>query len=152
MSAPSDADVIGRSLADPEAFAAIYDRHAETTLRFLGRRVGAEAAEGLHGELFRIAFERRKTFDGSRARALPWLYGIASNLLRKHRRSEGRRLRASARLGAGHELADRRAHASASAAAPDAPPPLPRLAGAVDSLPEGEREALLLFPWGGLPY
>jgi len=152
MSSPSDADVIGRSLADAEAFAAIYDRHAETTLRFLGRRVGAEAAEGLHGELFRIAFERRKTFDGSRASALPWLYGIASNLLRKHRRSEGRRLRASARLAAVHELADRRAHASASAAALDAHALFPRVAEAIDSLPEGEREALLLFAWEELSY
>ena len=41
-------------------------------------------AEGLVGELFRIAFERRKTFEASRASALPWLYGIASNLLLKH--------------------------------------------------------------------
>lgn len=40
-------------------------------LRFLGRRVGADVAEGLVGELFRIAFERRKTFDASRASALP---------------------------------------------------------------------------------
>ena len=45
-------------------------------------------AEGLVGELFRIAFERSKTYDTSRACALPWLYGIASNLLLKHRRGE----------------------------------------------------------------
>jgi RNA polymerase sigma-70 factor (ECF subfamily) len=77
----SDAEVIGRSLDQPEAFGLIYDRHAATVLRFLGRRVGAEVAEGLIGELFRIAFERRKTFDASRVSALPWLYGIGSNLL-----------------------------------------------------------------------
>lgn len=74
MDSPSDAEVIGRSLDEPEAFGLVYDRHAATVLRFLGRRVGAEAAEGLLGELFRIAFERRKTFDRSRASALPWLY------------------------------------------------------------------------------
>src|SRR5207302_343204 len=87
---PSDAEVIGRSLDEPEAFGLIYDRHAATLLRFLGRRVGAEVAEGLLGELFRIAFERRKTFDAARASALPWLYGIGSNLLMKHRRGEAR--------------------------------------------------------------
>jgi DNA-directed RNA polymerase specialized sigma24 family protein len=100
MSSPSDAEVIGRSLGEPEAFGLIYDRHAPTLLRFLGRRAGAKIAEGVLGELFRIAFERRKTFDASRASALPWLYGIGSNLLLKHRRGEARRLRANARLAA----------------------------------------------------
>jgi hypothetical protein len=71
MSPPSDAEVIGRSLGEPEAFGPIYDRHAATLLRFLGRRAGAKVAEGLVGELFRIAFERRKTFDASRESALP---------------------------------------------------------------------------------
>src|SRR5919197_5692965 len=109
MSAPSDADVIRRSLSVPEAFGIIYDRHAAPLLRFLGRRAGAKVAEGLLGELFRIAFERRKTFDAARASALPWLYGIASNLLLKHRRAEARWLRASARMRAGLEAADGRA-------------------------------------------
>ena len=40
MGAPSDAEVIGRSLGEPEAFGLIYDRHAATLLRFLGRRAG----------------------------------------------------------------------------------------------------------------
>jgi RNA polymerase sigma-70 factor (ECF subfamily) len=148
MSSPSDADAIGRSLADPEAFALIYDRHAEVLLRYLGRRVGAEIAEGLHGDLFRIAFERRKAFDSSRSSALPWLYGIAANLLRKHRRAEARRLAGSARMAAGRELADRRA----GAAALDAHLLFPRVAQAIESLPEGEREALLLFAWEELSY
>ena len=147
MSSPSDAEVIGRSLTDPEAFGLIYDRHAATLLRFLGRRAGAKVAEGLVGELFRIAFERRKTFDVSRASALPWLYGIGSNLLLKHRRGEARWLRASARIAAGLE-ADRRA----SAAALDARLLLPRVADAIESLPDSEREALLLFVWEELPY
>jgi len=87
MDPPSDAAVIGRSLDEPEALGLVYDRHAATVLRFLGRRVGAEAAEGLLGELFRIAFERHTTFDVARVSALPWLYGIGSNLLLKHRRA-----------------------------------------------------------------
>jgi RNA polymerase sigma-70 factor, ECF subfamily len=90
MSSPSDAEVIGRSLGEPEAFGLIYDRHAPIILRFLGRRVGAEAAEGLGGELFRIAFERRKTFDASRASALPWLYGIGSNRVGHAREQQAR--------------------------------------------------------------
>ena len=148
MDPPSDAEVIGRSLDEPEAFGLVYDRHAATVLRFLGRRVGAQAAEGLLGELFRIAFERRKTFDAARASALPWLYGIGSNLLLKHRRGEARRLRASAQMAAAGEASDKRA----SAKALDARLLFPRVASAIEALPDGEREALLLFAWEDLSY
>jgi RNA polymerase sigma-70 factor, ECF subfamily len=148
MRPPSDADVIGRSLADAEAFGAIWDRHAATLLRFLGRRVGAEVAEGLLGEAFRIAYERRKAFDSARESALPWLYGIAGNLLRKHRRSEARRLAASARMEAGRLAAD----GHAAEAALEARVLLPRVVEALESLPEGEREALLLYAWEDLSY
>ena len=148
MSSPSDAEVIGRSRGEPEAFGLIYDRHAATLLRFLGRRAGATVAEGLVGELFRIAFERRKMFDASRASALPWLYGIGSNLLLKHRRGEARRLHASARMAAGLDVADRRANARAV----DARLLFPRVAAAIEALPAGEREALLLFAWEDLSY
>jgi RNA polymerase sigma factor (sigma-70 family) len=147
MRSPSDAEVIGRSLGEPEAFGLIYDRHGATLLRFLGRRAGAGVAEGLLGELFRVAFERRKTFDASRASALPWLYGIGSNLLLKHRRGEARRLRANARMAAGLEAAERPA-----SAALDARVLLPRVADAIEALPDDEREALLLFAWEELSY
>ena len=148
MSSPSDAEVVGRSLAEPEAFGLIYDRHAATLLRFLGRRAGARVAEGLAGELFRIAFERRQMFDRSRASALPWLYGIGANLLLKHRRTEARRLRASARIAASRQAPDRRA----SAAALDARLVFPRVADAIEGLPDDERGVLLLFAWEELPY
>jgi RNA polymerase sigma factor (sigma-70 family) len=148
VSSPSDAAVISLSLDEPEAFGLIYDRHAAVVLRFLGRRVGAEAAEGLLGDLFRIAFERRKTFDASRVSALPWLYGIGSNLLLKHRRGEARRLRASARMAAAGEPPARRAGAGAL----DARLLFPRVADAIEALPDGEREALLLVAWEDLSY
>src|SRR5437870_1103384 len=138
MMSSSDAEVIRRSLSEPEVFGLIYDRHAATLMRFLGRRAGARVAEGLVGELFRIAFERRKTFDASRASALPWLYGIGSNLLLKHRRGEARRLRANARMAAAGEAAGRRARAGALGARLL----FPRVADAVQRLADREREAL----------
>src|SRR5262245_31336129 len=148
MSSSSDAEVIRRSLGEPEAFGLIYDRHAATLLRFLGRRAGAKIAEGLVGELFRVAFEQRKTFDGSRASALPWLYGIGANLLLKHRRAEARWLRAGARMAPGRGAPDGRA----GAAALDARLLFPRVANAIEALPDDEREALLLFAWEELSY
>ena len=148
MSPPSDAEVIGRSLDEPEAFGLIYDRHASVLLRFLGRRVGAKVAEGLVGELFRVAFERRKTFDVSRESALPWLYGIGSNLLLKYRRDEARRLRASARMAADLGATDGRTRTAAL----DARLLFPRVADAIQALPDGDRDALLLFAWEDLSY
>ncbi len=148
MSDPSDAEVIRRSASEPEAFALIYDRHAATLLRFLGRRAGATIAEGLVGDLFRIAFERRKAFDASREIALPWLYGIGSHLLLKHRRSEARRLRATARMAADSQPMDWRTRAAAL----DARVSISRVADAIESLPDEEREPLLLFAWEELSY
>ena len=86
--------------------------------------------------------------DLSRTSALPWLYGIGSNLLLKHRRGEARRLRASARMAAAGAASDKRA----SAKALDARLLFPRVAGAIEALPDGEREALLLFAWEDLSY
>ena len=145
---PSDAAVIAASFADPAAFATIFDRHAATLLRFLVRRVGPDAADGLVGESFRIAFERRSSFDCSRANARPWLYGIATNVLAKHGRAEARRFAALARLP------------RPSADAPDdqvidqvaAHELWPRVAATIAALPPGERDALLLYAWEDLGY
>ena len=58
-----------------------------------------ELADELAAETFALAFERRATCraEGS---VLPWLYGIATNLLRRRRRTEQRQLRAYGRSGA----------------------------------------------------
>jgi len=149
---PSDADVIAASLAEPSAFGAIFDRHASTILRYFGRRVEPAAAEGLLGEVFRIAFEQRASFDPSRASARPWLYGIAANLVGRHRRSERRRLHAMARLAARQPTDQNDVVGEHAAGSLDAAEAWSRLAGTVDLLPAVEREALLLFAWENLSY
>jgi RNA polymerase sigma factor (sigma-70 family) len=149
---PSDADVIAASLAEPAAFGAIFDRHASTMLRYFGRRVEPAAAEGLLGEVFRIAFEQRASFDPSRASARPWLYGIAANLVGRHRRSERRRLHAMARLAARQPIDQNDVVGEHAAGSLDAAEAWSRLAGTVDLLPAVEREALLLFAWENLSY
>jgi RNA polymerase sigma factor (sigma-70 family) len=151
----SDAEVMSRSLVDPAAFEAIFDRHAAVLFRFLVRRVGPDAADGLLGEVFLIAFERRATFDTAtfdRARlsALPWLYGIAHHVLAKHRRSEGRRLKATTRAAARPPTPDDSFDRLSSAL--DARGLWPVVARAIAGLPEGERDALLLFAWEELSY
>jgi RNA polymerase sigma-70 factor (ECF subfamily) len=69
-------------------------------------------------------------------------------LLLKYRRDEARRLRASARMAADGEPADLRSSTSAL----DARLLFPRVADAIEALPAGEREALLLFAWEDLSY
>lgn len=90
----SDAEVMWRSRSSPEEFGLIFDRHFGPIHRYLARRLSTADADELAGEVFRIAFEKRLSFDQARESALPWLYGIASNLVLKHRRREGRAMRA----------------------------------------------------------
>lgn len=94
----SDADLIRDSLVDPEVFAAIFERHAPSVHRYLTKRVGQESAEDLVGETFATAFRSRRTFDLSRPDARPWLFGIATNSVRHHWRSEARRQRRTQRV------------------------------------------------------
>jgi RNA polymerase sigma-70 factor (ECF subfamily) len=102
------------------------------------------------GDIFRIAFERRSTYDLERPTARPWLYGIATNLVARQRRGEARRLRAVARLAAQRvpatDLADR------VSVEVDAAAVWPRVVEAVTALPEPERDALILHVWEGLSY
>jgi RNA polymerase sigma factor (sigma-70 family) len=147
---PSDAALIAASLDDPVWFGAIFDRHATALHRYLVRRLGPDDADGMVGDIFRLAFENRRTYDLTRSMARPWLYGIATNLLAKHRRREARRLRAVARLAAQRlppvDLADRISEAH------DASDQWQRVAEAVTRLPAPERDALMLHVWEALSY
>ena len=151
----SDGAVITESLETPGAFGVIFDRHGSTLLRFLARRVDPAEAEDLLGEVFRIAFERRSAFERDRDSARPWLYGIAANLVAKHYRSEGRRLRALARASALRISAARLLDddpAERAVAVADAGALWPRVVDAIGALPEAERQVLLLFAWEELSY
>jgi RNA polymerase sigma factor (sigma-70 family) len=94
-----DADVIEQSAADPEAFSAIFDRHAGAIHGYLARRVGRSLAEDLTAETFLVAFRSRQRYDRAQPDARPWLYGIAANLIRGQQRAEVRQYRALARTG-----------------------------------------------------
>ena len=99
LPAPDDGTVIALSLADGNEFAAIFDRHAAAVHRYLARRIGRTIADDLTGETFLVAFRQRRRYDAAKPDALPWLYGIATNILHRHRRTELRQYRAFARTG-----------------------------------------------------
>jgi RNA polymerase sigma factor (sigma-70 family) len=150
MAQDSDAETIRASLDDPGRFGALFDRHATVVFRYLVRRVGVDEAESLLGDVFRVAFERRTTYDLARPNARPWLYGIATNLLAHHRRSEARRIAATARLLARRQPGDDPAERVVDRI--DAQELWGPVADAVAQLPAGERDALLLFVWEELSY
>jgi len=143
----SDAEVIGRAVRQPEAFAALFDRHYRRIFAYAARRLGAGIAEDVAAETFLIAFDRRDRYDLGRADAGPWLYGIAANLIARHDRAEARHLRALARSG---EAVAIEFDADAVAGRLDATAVRGRLAEALAALPAAEREVLLLVAWAGL--
>lgn len=145
-----DARLIEGSLVDPAAFAGLYDRHAPALGAYLIRRVGSADGETLLGELFRIAFESRDRYQLDRADARPWLYGIAANLVMKHFRTEGRHRRAMERLAIRRDTSppfDEQVVGDMAAVEM-----WPRVAAAINELPERDREVILLYAWEKLSY
>lgn len=144
-----DADVIRRSLEQPEEFGMIFERYFDEIHRYLRRRF-PEAAEELAADVFLAAFDARGRYRPEYVTARPWLYGIASRLLSKRHRQERRSLRAHARSGGRREPS-----ATESADAVDrldAERRSAELAGALAELRATERDVLLLFALGGLSY
>ena len=84
----TDAELIHRSLEDPEAFREVFERHYESVRRFAQRVVGREAGEEIAAQTFLIAFQRRATYDLRYRSARSWLFGIAYNVARHHLRAE----------------------------------------------------------------
>src|SRR5213593_3746724 len=95
----TDAEIIADCADDPDRFREIFERHYQHILWYARRRVGAQIAEDLVLETFAVAFRRLRSYDLEQADARPWLFGIASNLLRHEARSERRMLLAYARSG-----------------------------------------------------
>jgi RNA polymerase sigma-70 factor (ECF subfamily) len=143
-----DAALFERSVAEPELFTVVFDRYYRAVYGYLSRHVGRTIADDLAAETFIRAFERRSAYDPSAERALPWLLGIALNLLAHHRRSEARQFRALAASGG---LEPRESSTDAGGGRIDADTTLRLIAG-LEQLDDYDREVLLLYAWGELKY
>lgn len=134
----SDAEILRRSRLDPIVFGDLFDRHAVAVHRYLARRTG-NAADDLLSEVFLRALEARiRARPHESDSALPWLYGIARNVIRSHLRSRDRPI-----VGPPNECVDWDAvdaRLDASAVAED-------LRQALAELSDIEREVLLLVSW-----
>jgi RNA polymerase sigma factor (sigma-70 family) len=127
------------------AFDQVFEAELERLHGYIARRLGAAAADDLTAETFATAYRRWDALDPSRP-ARPWLYGIASNLMRHHWRKERRMLRAYARTGADPLLVEE----DTSLDRLDAQADRTALAAALADLRREEREVLLLHAWAEL--
>ncbi|HEY2674051.1 MAG TPA: RNA polymerase sigma factor [Rugosimonospora sp.] len=151
-SEPTDAQVLaGR----PDEFGVVFDRYSRVLYGYCARRVGPDLAEDVVAETLLTAFEQRHRFDQTAQTARPWLFGIATNLLRNHRRAEVRGWRALARTGADPLDGVRRVTdgiADRVDQRVDAAQAVQAIAGALAAMPRGHRDVLLMYAWSGLDY
>jgi RNA polymerase sigma-70 factor (ECF subfamily) len=148
--APSDASLWARARAgDDDAFGLLFRRHAKAIYNFLFRSTADwAAADDLLSIVFLEAWRRRDK-ELEEGYVLPWLYGIAVNVLRNRRRSE-RRFAAAVR-----RLPEPEAEPDFAPAAEERIDDERRMQQALDvlrELPEREQEVFVLCAWMELSY
>jgi RNA polymerase sigma factor (sigma-70 family) len=130
--------------------ARLYAAHVDAVFAYVARRIGRELAADVTAEAFRVAIEHLGRYDAARGSERAWLYGIATNLLRRHWRTEERRLRAMGRHVAAEvpggdpllQVAERL----------DATVEVARVMAAVADLTIEDRDLLVLVAWERCSY
>ena len=131
---------------DTEHFASLFDRHAAALLRYAFRRTAdAALAEDLVAITFLEAWRRRGALRPG-ADPLPWLYGIATNVVRHERRARRRHDAALARLGAP------RAAGGAVDEVLEREQEMRAVLEQLALLPRREQDVVALCVWSGLSY
>jgi RNA polymerase sigma-70 factor (ECF subfamily) len=137
---------------DAGAFGDLYERHARAVYNFCFRRTANWAqAEDLVSEVFLVAWRRRgdvRLVTGS-GESLPWLLGVAVNVLRNSLRSGRRASLAVDRLDYGAAERDFSDDLVARLADEEQ---MRSVLAVVDQLRPQEQEVLALCAWAGLSY
>jgi RNA polymerase sigma factor (sigma-70 family) len=135
----SDSELLAGLSRQPELMGELYERHAGAVFRYLARRAGPPAAEDLLSEVFITALSASaRVVAHDSGSALPWLYGIALNVLRAYFRRQPPAARVARDLGMDWDAVDDRLDALAERG---------RLRAALDGLADSDRELLLLVAW-----
>jgi RNA polymerase sigma-70 factor (ECF subfamily) len=129
-----DSTMIGREAR----FAALYQARYAAIHAYAARRVGPHAADEIAAETFLVAWRRWDAIPGE---PLPWLYGVAWNVVQRHWEQSARQRRAVAALD--HE---RVPVAHVTEEDDDRP-----LRHAWTQLRPADREVLALVAWEELP-
>ena len=137
-----DSELLASLPRQPDLMGVLYERHARAVFRYLARRAGPSAAEDLLSEVFvAVLSASARVVAHESGSALPWLYGIALNVLRTHFRGQPAAASVARDLGMDWGAVDERLDALAERG---------RLRAALDGLARSDRELLLLVAWEGL--
>lgn len=133
---------------DAAAYGELFTRHGARIHGYVVRRTAdPQLADDVTAIVFLELWRRRAAVELTRPSALPWLYGVASNVLRNQQRSRRRfkdAIDSLALLPArSPELVERQAEAAAEAA---------DVVAQVRRLPRRERDVLVLSVWEGLSH
>jgi RNA polymerase sigma factor (sigma-70 family) len=135
----TDAELLRRSISQPDLFGELYSRHGLAVRRYVVSRAGVASGEDLAAEVFIRAFRARAKCRAENDTALPWLLGVANHVISDHRRVERRRLAALELSAKQNEVA----------AGPDVGL-APEVVRALRRLAATDRDTLLLMVWGEL--
>jgi RNA polymerase sigma factor (sigma-70 family) len=146
----SDAALLrASSNGDDRAFASLYERHARKIYNYLFRRLADwSEAEDLTAVVFLEAFRRRADAVLVEGELSPWLYGVATNVLRNRRRAQWRHRHLLAQL----------AREPRAPAAPDlhdrieASEQMRSVLERIRTLPRSQQDVVALCVWSGLSY
>ena len=134
---------------DQQAFSELYERHSQAIYNYLFRRLADwSEAEDLTAVVFLEAFRHRRDVVVVDGKLLPWLYGIATNVLRNRRRAQWRHRRLVAQL----EAQPRRAAEPDADARAQAAAQMREVLEHLSRLPRAQRDVLALCVWSGLSY
>jgi RNA polymerase sigma factor (sigma-70 family) len=138
----SDGELLAGLPGHRELMGVLYERHARAVFRYLARRAGPAAADDLLSEVFIAALSASsRVVAHDSGSALPWLYGIALNVLRRHFRQQQPAGGVTRDLGMDWDAVDDRLDALAERG---------RLRAALQCLSDSDRELLLLWAWENL--
>lgn len=134
---------------EPEAFGVLFERHARAVYNYLFRRTANwSLAEDLTSVVFLEAWRRRSEVRLERELALPWLFGVATNVLRNRRRSQWRYRAALERIP--HEHAED--FADDANARLDDERRMRSTLRSLSRLPKREQDVIALCGWADLSY
>ncbi len=135
---------------DADAFVMLFDGHARAIYRYACRLTGdPTGAEDVVAQTFLEAWRLRRKVRPEGGSLEPWLYGIATNVLRNARRSARRYRDALSRIPDPEPTPD---HADALARRAREKEELAAAQVALRALRPAEREVVALCVWSGLSY
>jgi RNA polymerase sigma factor (sigma-70 family) len=150
LSEAADGDLLAMAGSEPEALGELFRRYSRSVYAYCARQTGnLDLAEDLTSVVFMEAFRRRRKLQLSNASALPWLIGVANNVVRNANRSLRRYRSALGRIPAPTDSASSEENTMERLGAQEA---IARALEAISALTQREQDVVLLVLWSQFTY